>query len=285
MKKIFAIVAVGATLALASCDGGVNPTLNDNVDSIAYNLGLSQGDGLKQYMQMQLKIDSTMIDDFIKGLQEGALKESDSGDDAYRKGLEVGAQIKQMAEGLSREVYADDSTKQVNPKNIVAGIIACLKNKAPMSADSAFATFNKQLEPIREKNMMKQYGKEKANNEKWLQENAKKEGVQTLPSGLQYKVLVEGNGQLPNDTTVVRCRYEGKLINGTVFDSNLESEQPLQINMAQPNVIEGWVEVLKMMPAGSKWEVYIPYKLGYGVQDMGQIKPFSTLIFTIETLK
>lgn len=285
MKKIFAIVAVGATLALASCDSGVNPTFNDNVDSIAYNLGLSQGDGLKQYMQMQLQVDSTKIDEFIKGIKEGALKESDSGDQAYRKGLEVGAQIRQMAEGLSRDVYAGDSTKKVNPKNIVAGIIACLKGTSPMSADSAFALFNQQMEPIREKNMADQFGKEKAENEKWLEINKKKEGVKVTASGLQYKVLKEGDGPLPTDTTVVRCHYEGKLIDGTVFDSSYERNQPMEVNMAQPQVIKGWVEALKMMPAGSIWEIYIPYKLGYGVQDMGQIKPFSTLIFKVETLK
>ena len=105
-----------------------------------------------------------------------------------------------------------------------------------------------------------------------------------LPSGVQYKVLVEGKGALPTDTTKVSVNYEGKLIDGTVFDSSYQRNMPMTIDLAQPHVIPGWVEVLKRMPAGSKWEVTIPADQAYGSQDMGQIKPFSTLIFTIEVL-
>jgi FKBP-type peptidyl-prolyl cis-trans isomerase len=83
----------------------------------------------------------------------------------------------------------------------------------------------------------------------------------------------------------VKCQYEGRLIDGTVFDSSYKRNEPFEVNLAQPLVIKGWVEVLKLMPAGSKWEVYIPQEQGYGSQDMGDIKPYSTLIFTIETLK
>ena len=285
MKKILSFAAVVAAMVFASCDGGNAPQLNDNVDSIAYNLGLAQCDGLKQYMQMQLGVDSTYLEDFIKGMKEGAMKEASEADNAYRKGLEVGAQIKSMAEGLSREVYQDDSTKQVSPKNILAGLIAGLTKADTTSADDAYAKFNELLEPIREANMAKTYADQKEANEKWLEDNKKNEGVVVLPSGLQYKVLVEGDGELPTDSTVVKCNYEGKLIDGTVFDSSYEREQAFEVNMANPGVIDGWVEALKLMPAGSKWELYIPYELGYGVRDMGQIKPFSTLIFTVETLK
>jgi FKBP-type peptidyl-prolyl cis-trans isomerase len=109
--------------------------------------------------------------------------------------------------------------------------------------------------------------------------------VQTTASGLQYKVLVAGDGALPTDTSTVQVNYEGKLIDGTVFDSSYERNQPFSVDMAQPRVIEGWVEALKLMPAGSKWEITIPQELGYGSQNMGQIKPFSTLIFTVEVLK
>ncbi|MCQ2076909.1 MAG: FKBP-type peptidyl-prolyl cis-trans isomerase [Bacteroidaceae bacterium] len=190
-----------------------------------------------------------------------------------------------MAESLSRDVYADDSTKSVNVKNLLAGLIASLKGTAPMSADSAYAEFNKMLEPIHNANLEKQYGDYKAENEKFLQDNKKKDGVVTLPSGLQYKVITAGNGPVPTDTTVVKCHYEGKLIDGTVFDSSYERGEPFEVNMAQPQVIEGWVEALKLMPAGSKWELYIPSELAYGTRDMGQIKPFSTLVFTVEIVK
>lgn len=287
MKK-FSIFAVAATaLVMASCNDAVKPSLVDDVDTLAYDLGMAQADGLKQYMTMQLGVDSTCLDDFIKGMKEGALRgEESKAEEAYRKGLDVGAQVKQMAEGLSKEVYADDSTKSVNVANILAGLIEGLKGEATMTSDSAYAEFNKRLEPIRQAALERTYADAKAANEKYLEENKKKDGVVTLPSGLQYKVLVEGDGAMPTDTTKVKCNYEGKLIDGTVFDSSLtEGRSPLEVDLAQPRVIQGWVEALKLMPAGSKWEVVIPQELGYGSQDMGQIKPFSTLIFTIEVLK
>ena len=259
--------------------------MNDNVDSLTYDLGMAQADGLKQYMTMQLQVDSTCIEDFIKGMKDGCEKELSKSEDAYRKGLDVGAQVKQMAESLSKDVYADDSTKSVNVKNLLAGLIAGLKGTASMSSDSAYAEFNKLLEPIHNANLEKTYGDNRKAGEKYLAENKKKEGVVTLPSGVQYKVITAGDGAMPTDTTVVKCNYEGKLIDGTVFDSSYERNQPFEVNLAQANVIPGWVEVLKLMPAGSKWEVAIPYDQAYGNREMGQIKPFSALIFTIETLK
>lgn len=285
MKKILSLAAVSAAIVLASCNGGTNPTLNDNVDSLTYDLGMAQADGLKQYMTMQLQVDSTCIEDFIKGMKDGCEKELSKSEDAYRKGLDIGAQVKQMAESLSKDVYADDSTKSVNVKNLLAGLIAGLKGTAPMSSDSAYAEFNKLLEPIHNAKLEKTYGDNRKAGEKYLAENKKKEGVVTLESGVQYKVLVAGDGAMPTDTTVVKCNYEGKLIDGTVFDSSYERNQPFEVNLAQANVIPGWVEVLKLMPAGSKWEVAIPYDQAYGNREMGQIKPFSALIFTIETLK
>lgn len=132
---------------------------------------------------------------------------------------------------------------------------------------------------------MKDFGDNKAAGEKYLAENKKKEGVKVTKSGLQYKVLVEGTGALPTDSSQIQVNYEGKLIDGTVFDSSYERNMPFTVDMSRPHVIEGWIEALKMMPAGSKWEVTIPQELGYGSQNQGPIKPFSTLIFTIEVLK
>lgn len=277
--------AAFAAIALTSCQNDVKADLNDNVDSLTYYLGLGQTDGLKQYMTSQLQVDSTYMDEFIKGMIEGATAERGAKEENYMKGLEVGKQIKDMANNLGKEVYGDDSTKTVNVKNLLAGIIAGLKGNAPMNSDSAYNQFQELLKPIQEANIEKKYGEYKAQNQKFLADNKNKEGVVTLPSGLQYKVITEGTGALPTDSTTVKCQYEGKLIDGTVFDSSYERNEPFEVNMAMPRVIPGWVEALKLMPAGSKWEVYIPYDLAYGTQDMGQIKPFSTLIFTIETLK
>ena len=285
MKKIAFLAAVAA-VALYSCGGSeVKPEFKDEVDSLAYELGVAQSEGLKQYMSMQLGVDSTQMDEFIKGMKEGALNESDPKKDAFYKGIEVGKQIQQMNKGLTNQVYGDDSTKSVKVGNLLAGIIAGLNGTANETAEVAGQKFEALLEPIRTKNLEKEFGDNKKACEKYLADNAKKEGVVTLPSGVQYKVLTKGTGALPTDSSVVKVNYEGKLIDGTKFDSSYDRNQPLEVNMATPRVIPGWVEVLKLMPAGSVWEVTIPQEQAYGSQNQGQIKPFSTLIFKMEVLK
>lgn len=118
---------------------------------------------------------------------------------------------------------------------------------------------------------------------KFLEDNASKEGVTTLPSGLQYLVLQEGNGQQPGPTTMVTVHYEGSLINGKVFDSSYKRGQPATFGVHQ--VIKGWTEALQLMPAGSKWRLFIPSELGYGARGAGSsIPPHSTLIFDVELL-
>ena len=124
-------------------------------------------------------------------------------------------------------------------------------------------------------------GKEaKAEGEKFLAENKKKEGVVALPSGLQYKILTAGNGPKPKASDTVKCHYEGRLINGTVFDSSIRRNEP-----AEFPVSGGWVEALQLMPVGSKWQLYIPSELAYGTHGAGQsIGPNQTLIFDVELL-
>ena len=125
--------------------------------------------------------------------------------------------------------------------------------------------------------------KEMAAGKAFLAENAKKEGVVTLPSGLQYKVLTQGDGPVPKADDQVKVKYEGRLIDGTVFDStDKHGGQPATF---APNlVIRGWTEALTMMPVGSKWQLYIPQELGYGGRAAGMIPAYSTLIFDIEVV-
>jgi peptidyl-prolyl cis-trans isomerase len=127
-------------------------------------------------------------------------------------------------------------------------------------------------------------GKEaKAKGEKFLAENKKKEGVVALPSGLQYKILTAGNGPKPKASDTVKCHYEGRLINGTVFDSSIRRNEPAEFPVS--GVIAGWVEALQLMPVGSKWQLYIPSELAYGTHGAGQsIGPNQTLIFDVELL-
>lgn len=287
MKKIMTMAAAVAMTAMTmvSCDGGNKADLKDGVDSLAYDLGVFQSEGLKQYMA-QLGVDSAYYDDFIKGMKEGAVNEADPKKEAYLNGLAVGKDIQSMAKNLGRQVYGEDTTKTVNVKTVIAGFIAGLKGTDGRTAEQAYTDFDKKLEPIREAQLLKDFGDNKAAGEKYLAENKKKEGVKVTKSGLQYKVLVEGTGALPTDTSQIQVNYEGKLIDGTVFDSSYERNMPFTVDMSMPQrVIKGWTEALKMMPAGSKWEVTIPQELAYGAQNQGPIKPFSTLIFTIEVLK
>lgn len=119
--------------------------------------------------------------------------------------------------------------------------------------------------------------------EKFLNENKNKEGVVTLKSGLQYKVISNGNGATPKSTDTVKCHYEGRLINGQVFDSSIRRGEPAEFPVN--GVIAGWVEALQLMPVGSKWQLYIPSDLAYGPHGAGQaIGPNETLIFDIELL-
>ena len=131
--------------------------------------------------------------------------------------------------------------------------------------------------------MEAKYGKNRTDGEAFLKANAKKDSVQTTPSGLQYKVLVAGTGEKPKATDRVKVNYEGHLIDGTEFDSSYKRNQPATFACNQ--VIKGWTEALTMMPVGSKWEIYVPQELGYGAREAGKIPPLSTLIFTVELLE
>ena len=132
--------------------------------------------------------------------------------------------------------------------------------------------------------LQQEKGKEaKEAGQTFLEENKGKEGVVALPSGLQYKILVAGNGPKPQASDTVKCHYEGRLINGTVFDSSIRRGEPAEFPVG--GVIAGWVEALQLMPVGSKWQLYIPSELAYGAHGAGQsIGPNETLIFDVELL-
>ena len=128
------------------------------------------------------------------------------------------------------------------------------------------------------------YAQNKTAGENFLAENAKKEGVTVLPSGLQYQVITEGNGKKPSATDRVQCHYEGTLIDGTIFDSSIKCGEPAVFGVNQ--VIKGWVEALQLMQEGAKYRFFIPYRLAYGESGAGaSIPPYSALIFDVELIK
>lgn len=287
MKKFsFAAIVAIAAAAFTSCGNGTpRANLKDEVDTLSYAIGVAQSDGLKDYLVSQLGVDTAYIDEVIKGINDGATAVDDKKKAAYFAGLQIGRQVgEQMVKGINYELYGNDSTQSVSVKNLLAGFIGGVKGKTLMTLDQARQTAKDKMTAIKRTAMEKQFGDYKKQNEKFLADNAKKEGVQKLPGGVQYKVLVQGNGAVPADTSLVKVHYEGKTIDGQVFDSSYKRGDAIDMRCNQ--VIKGWTEALTHMPAGSKWEVYIPADLAYGERAQGQaIKPFSTLIFTIELIE
>lgn len=287
MKK-FTIAALTciAAAAFTSCGNGTpSASLKNDVDTLSYALGMSQSDGIKEYLSERLGIDTAYIDDFLKGVTEGATAGEDKKKAAYMAGLQIGTQFgTQMLKGANYELFGNDSTQTISLKNVIAGFADGVKGKGTlMTMDQARKTFEVKMQAIKKTSMEKQYGEYKKANEKYLADNAKKPGVVTLPSGVQYKVITEGKGALAADTSMVKVHYEGKTIDGQVFDSSYKRGEP--VDMRANQVIPGWKEVLTKMPVGSKWEVSIPADLAYGAEARGQIiKPFSTLVFTIELI-
>ena len=287
MKKIlFAAVAAVMAATMVSCGNGTpKANLKSDVDSVSYAIGIDQSQGLKEYLVGNMGVDTTYIDEFIKGLNEGANAGDNKKKAAHYAGIQIGQQISnQMVKGINYQLFGDDSTKTISLKNLMAGFVSGTTGKGMlMTADSARNLAQEMMRQIKAKTLMKEFGPNKEAGEKFLAENAKKEGVQTTPSGLQYKIIKEGKGAVPADTSLVNVHYEGKTLEGKVFDSSYKRGEPTKFRLNQ--VIKGWGEALKMMPAGSIWEVYIPQELAYGERQQGaDIKPFSMLIFKIELL-
>ena len=288
MKKFtFAALAAVAAVMMYSCGNGTpKANLKSDVDTVSYAIGMAQTQGLKDYLVSRLGVDTAYMDDFIKGLNEGANAGDDKKKAAYYAGIQIGQQISsQMVKGINHELFGDDSTKTISLKNFMAGFIAGTVGKGGlMTVDSAQQLAQDMMRQIKAKSMEKEFGPNKKAGEEFLAKNAKAEGVQVLPSGVQYKVLKEGTGAVPSDTSLVKVNYEGKTLEGKVFDSSYQRNQPANFRANQ--VIKGWTEALTHMPAGSVWEVYIPQELAYGERQQGSdIKPFSMLIFKIELLE
>ena len=287
MKKLTFVAAMAIVAAVFSACGNSTPKadLKTDVDTMSYAMGMTQSQGLKEYLVGRMGIDTTYMDQFIKGLNDGANAGEDKGKAAYYAGIQIGQQISnQMIKGINQEVFGNDSTKSISLKNFMAGFVTgTTGKKGVMDMQQAQQTANTMISKIRAKNMMKQYGPNKAAGEKFLAENKKKEGVKTLPSGVQYKVIKVGNGPMPKDTSMVKVNYEGRTIDGKVFDSSYKRKEPVSLRANQ--VIKGWTEALVHMPVGSVWEIYVPQELAYGEREQGNdIKPFSALIFKIELL-
>lgn len=284
MKKISLFLAVAVAVIMASCtQSAPNASLKTDIDTLSYAIGMSQTQGLKDYLAMRMGVDTTYIDDFLKGFYESVQAGDNKKKAAYYAGLQIGQQVSQgMVKNINQMIFGEDSTQTVNEKNIYAGFMSAVAGKFDiMTLDSANNYVQTHMDAIQKAAKEKAYGDNKKAGEEFMAKMAKKDGVKELGNGVLYEVLTEGTGAVAADTSRVKVHYEGTLIDGTVFDSNLERD-PTVFGASQ--VIPGFKAALTTMPVGSKWKVYIPQDQAYGAQDMGNIKPFSALIFTIDLI-
>ena len=195
---------------------------------------------------------------------------------SYALGLGIGQQLAQMG---ANDLNVDDFAQSI--KDVLAGNELKVSHREAQEIVQEY--FAKKEEKMNAERAEK--GKAaKAEGEKYLTENAKKEGVITTESGLQYQVLKEGNGKKPSAKDSVKCHYEGFLIDGTVFDSSVQRGEPATFGLQQ--VIAGWTEGLQLMQEGAKYRFFIPYRLAYGEGGAGaSIPPFAALIFDVELLQ
>jgi len=257
--------------------------MKNQMDSIAYSMGLAQTQGLKDYLVSKLALDTTYINEFVKGLKEVA-NSTDKKANAYYAGIQIGQQINsQMLQGVNQELFGKESTQSIDKDLYLKGFIAGVLGKGgAMNISDAQNYVQENVEKIKGKNLEQSFGPNREAGVKFLAENKSKEGVVTTASGLQYKIVTQGTGEVPTAESKVKVHYKGTMLDGTEFDSSYKRNEPATFGAGQ--VIKGWTEALTLMPVGSKWILYIPQELGYGSREAGPIKPFSTLIFEVELL-
>ena len=279
----FTANAVKKKTVMAPAKEKVEPVvLTNSSDSVSYAAGMTMTNGLVPFL-LQQKMDTTLMSEFVRSFMENVKRGDDPKMKAYVIGMSIAQQVNErMLPGIKQEF-------ENTPDSILADLFyrgftdALMKDTTIFTqskAEDYFTEKQKADKAIREEKL---YGANRDAGKKFLEENAQKEGVITLPSGLQYKVLVKGEGEVPTRSDKVKVHYEGRLLDGTVFDSSYKRNEPSEFTPTQ--VIKGWTEALTMMPVGSKWQLYIPYELAYGERGAGEdIKPYSTLIFDVELL-
>lgn len=281
-------ILILALVALVCVDGSarsrkkkleyVNPVKPVAAKDYSYAIGVAQAKSLKDYLMQREGVEQQYLPMAILGIRDYAkltpeqLKEKQ----AYAAGLRIGEMNKQhVVPTFNQQATGKRDTTFVDAELLVNGLADGMNGVATLSADSAMKVAEQQMAYY--KNEIKNA------NALWLDANKQQKNVKTLPSGLQYRILTAGNGPIATDTTKVEVHYEGKLIDGTIFDSSYKRGQTATFRPDQ--VIKGWTEALQLMPEGSTWELYIPYDLAYGENGTQNIPPYSTLIFKVEVVK
>lgn len=253
--------------------------LNTPSDSLSYAAGMAATQGLLPYLKEQLHIDEAQLPEFIRGYEDAIAKASDPAFKAYVAGSSIAQQAtERILPGMNRNLK--DTPDSLKASLFHKGFIAAV------GQDSTFFSMPKARKyfQTRSQAIINAANEAwKAKNEQWMADNKTKDSIQTTANGLQYKVLTMGTGAKPTKEQTVQVIYEGKTIDGTVFDATSKHNTKKGYDAFRcDQVIKGWGEALTMMPVGSKWVLYIPQDLAYGQRQAGQIKPYSALIFTVE---
>ncbi len=283
MKQLSIAFATLVVAIMASCGNGTpKPSFKNEIDTLSYAIGMANSQGLKNYLVRAKNVDTTYMDEFIRGLNDAVNAGNNKKRTAYYAGLEIGQQVtQQIIAGINFDLFGNDSTETINTKNFIAGFVSgTLEQGGLMTLEESQQVAQEMLSVVKAKQMEKIYGEWKKQNEDFMAQIAKQPGVKKLSDGVYYEVLEEGTGEIPADTSRVEVDYEGKLITDSIFDSSYKRGEPTKFLCSQ--VVPGWREALTNMPVGSKWKVYIASDKAYGERGSGAIQPFSALVFTID---
>ncbi len=271
MKKIVFMIGLIAAVAMTSCGGGKNMrnvSIKTSEDSLAFAVSLAKSEMLSDIIYRQLGVDSAYIDEFVRGVCDAFPMSDDKKSDAYAKGLSIGSQAANVYINANEEVYPGDTVNKLDREMFLAGLIAGVYNDGKIMTTEAAIEYSDRV-------IYRQA------SEDFMAENKKQPGVVTLPSGLQYKMEVEGTGPIATASDTASVIYKGTLPNGRTFDSSRGKEVAFPV----AGVVPGFSEALQILPEGSKCKIYIPWNLAYGKSGTRGIPPYSALIFDIEVMR
>ena len=238
----------------------------------SYAAGVAQSSNLAQFLAQRSGVDSAHIKDFVEGLSKEVSAEETAKLRALLASIDIKKQMPQIVQSMNQQATGKGDTTYVDAAIFLKGLTEGLLKTNTLSADSATKIEQQQYDYYTQQL--------KTRNADFLKNYAKQPGVKSTPSGLLYKVIREGAGAMPTDTSEVEVNYEGKLVDGTVFDSSYKRGQTATFAVDQ--VIKGWSEAVKLMKVGAEYEVCLPYEIAYGERGTRGIPPYSTLIFKIE---
>ncbi len=238
----------------------------------SYAAGVAQSASLAQFLAQRSGVDSAHIKDFVEGLNKEVSADEAAKLRALLASIDIKKQMPQIVQSMNQQATGKGDTTYVDATIFLKGLTEGLLKTNTLSADSATKIEQQQYDYYTQQL--------KTRNADFLKNYAKQKGVKSTASGLLYKVIKEGDGAMPTDTSEVEVHYEGKLVDGTVFDSSYKRGETATFAVNQ--VIKGWSEAVKLMKVGAEYEVCLPYEIAYGERGTRGIPPYSTLIFKIE---